>query len=209
MNSLFPHWPDYPVLSSKNLRDARLYAGRADMIAALPIRRNGIVAEIGVWRADFSKVLINALKPSRFMAFDIFTGHHYKNWNGQTGQQLFDNLTHRQFYEREIAAFGDVVTIVEGSSQETLHDHTNRSFDLVYVDGDHVYEAVKADAALATKMVSDSGVLVFNDYILLDESHGPYGVVPVVNELVVNQGWVIVGFSLDFHLYCDIALQRA
>ena len=206
--NLFPHWPDYPKLSSNNLRDARLYANRADMIAALPIRRMGIVAEIGVWRAEFSKVLIDTLKPSRFMAFDVFTGHHYKNWNNQTGEQLFDGLTHRQFYEREMAAFGDIVTVIEGSSQETLRAHTNQSFDLVYVDGDHVYEAVKADAELATKMISDAGVLVFNDYILLDESHGPYGVVPVVNELVVNQGWSIVGFSLDYHLYCDIALRR-
>jgi hypothetical protein len=206
--NLFPHWPEYPRLSSDNLRDARLYATRADMIAALPIRKKGVVAEIGVWRADFSKVLIDRLDPSRFLAFDVFTGHLYKNWNGQTGQQLFDGLTHRQFYERQIAPFGEVVTIVEGSSQETLRGYADGSFDLVYVDGDHRYEAVKADAELAAKMTADSGFLVFNDYILLDESHGPYGVVPVVNELVVSQGWSIVGYALDYHLYCDIALQR-
>jgi hypothetical protein len=206
---LFPHWPEYPRLSSDNLRDARLYANRADMIAALPIRKKGIVAEIGVWRADFSKVLIQTLDPSRFLAFDVFTGHLYENWNGQTGQQLFDGLTHRQFYEREIGRFSNIATIVEGSSQETLRQYADGSFDLVYVDGDHHYDAVKADADLAAKMAAPSGVLVFNDYILLDESHGPYSVVPVVNELVVNHGWSIVGYALDYHLYCDIALQRA
>ena len=31
---------------------------------------------------------------------------------------------------------------------------------------------------------------------------------PVVNDLVVNHGWRVVGFALDQHLYCDIALQR-
>ena len=208
MNDLFPHWPDYPVLSTRNLRNARLFANRVDTIEGLSIRRRGFVAEIGVWRADFSKVLIDKLQPTRFVAFDIFTGHHYKNWNNQTGHQLFDGLTHRQYYEREMKPFADVVTIVEGDSKQTLATYTDASFDLVYVDGDHLYESVKADAELATRMVKDTGFLIFNDYILLDESHGPYGVVPVVNELVVNQGWAIVGYSLDFHLYCDIALQR-
>lgn len=211
MNNLFPHWPDYPVLSSDNLRDARLYANRSDLIASLPIPKNGKIAEIGVWRANFSKTLVNTLQPSQFFAFDVFTGHHYNEenlWNGKTGKELFDGLTHRQFYEREMSAFGSAVQIVEGSSQQTLLGHTDGSFDLVYVDGDHTYEAVRTDAELSAKMVSASGFLVFNDYILLDESHGPYSVVPVVNDLVVNRGWSIVGYALDHHLYCDVALQR-
>jgi hypothetical protein len=121
---------------------------------------------------------------------------------------LFDGLTQRQYYEREMASFLDVTTIVEGRSQETLRNYTDRSFDLVYVDGDHEYESVKADAELAVEMTADSGFLVFNDYLLFDHNNLAYGIVPVVNDLVVNHGWYIVGYAINHALYSDIALQR-
>jgi hypothetical protein len=206
--SVLTRWPKYPELSAHNLRDARLYADRADLIAELPVRKGGKVAEIGVWRGAFSQVLLSKLKPSQFFAFDIFTGHLYENWNGLTGHQLFDGLTQRQYYEREIAPFMNVTTIVEGRSQETLRNYTDRSFDLVYVDGDHEYDAVKADTELAVEMTSDSGFLVFNDYLLFDHKNDTYGIVPVVNDLAVNHGWDVVGFAINHALYADIALQR-
>lgn len=207
--SALTRWPRYPDLQAHNLRDARLYADRADMIAALPVPKGGKVAEIGVWRAAFSKVLVSALQPSQFFAFDIFTGHTIEEWNGLTGRQLFDGLTHRQYYEREMAPFRNVTTVVEGDSQQTLRRHTDRSFDLVYIDGAHDYESVKADAALAIEMAKDGGFLVFNDYLLQDLNNAAYGIVPVVNELVVNHGWYVVGFAINHGLYADIAIQRA
>jgi hypothetical protein len=195
-------------LSAEHVRGAQLYANRTDQIAALPVRKGGKVAEIGVWRATFSKVLVTRLEPRQFLAFDIFTGHEETDWNGMTGHELFDGLSHRQYYEREMAPYRAVTTIVEGSSLETLRAYTDRSFDLVYVDGNHHYDFVKADAALGAEMTKDSGFLVFNDYMLIDHNNAAYGVVPVVNDLVVNQGWRVVGYALDHGLYCDIALQR-
>ncbi|MCM2511256.1 hypothetical protein ACVCIC_04940 [Burkholderia glumae] len=35
-----------------------------------------------------------------------------------------------------------------------------------------------------------------------------YGIVPVVNEMVVNQGWKVIGFALQKDMFCDIAIQR-
>lgn len=206
--SALTRWPKYPELSAHNLRDARLYADRADMIAALPVRKGGKVAEIGVWRAAFSKVLVTKLEPSQFFAFDIFTGHLLKEWNTLTGHQLFDGLTQRQYFEREMAPFLGITTVVEGRSQETLRGYTDRSFDLVYVDGDHAYESVKADAELAVEMAAPSGFLVFNDYLMYDHNNEAYRIVPVVNDLVVNHGWYIVGYAINHALYSDIALQR-
>jgi hypothetical protein len=201
-------WPPYPALAAEHVRGARLFANRHDQIAGLPIARGGRVAEIGVWRAAFSRVLVDLLQPRQFVAFDIFTGHLETNWNGMTGHQLFDGLTHRQFYEREMAAVAARVTVVEGDSRQTLRSYTDRSFDLVYVDGNHYHEFVKSDAELGGEMVKDDGFLVFNDYMLIDHNHANYAIVPVVNDMVVNRGWQVVGFALDQHLYCDIALRR-
>lgn len=206
---MFSHWPDFPAIKTEHLSDARLYADRNDLICSLPIRRRGKIAEIGVWRAAFSKVLVTELRPRDFFAFDIFTGHKEIDWNGMTGKQLFDGLTHRQYYEREMEQFSDSVTVVDGPSAVTLKRYMDNSFDLVYVDAAHDYDSVKSDAALAQGMVADKGFLVFNDYTLLDPNNGaPYGVVPAVNELVVNRGWRVVGFALNVGMYCDIALRR-
>ncbi len=208
--SSLTRWPPYPELRAHNLRDARLYAERSDLIAALPVPKGGKVAEIGVWRGDFSKVLVSALKPRQFFAFDIFTCHTLENWNGVTGHQLFDGLTQRQHYEREMAPYLDTttITIVEGRSQETLRGHTDGSFDLVYIDAGHEYENVKSDSEFAVEMTAKSGFLVFNDYMLFDQDNSTYGIVPVVNDLVVNRGWDVVGFAINHALYADIALQR-
>jgi hypothetical protein len=206
---MFSHWPDFPAVKTEHLWDARLYADRSDLIRSLPVRRRGKIAEIGVWRAAFSKILVTELKPRNFFAFDIFTGHKETDWNGMTGKELFDGLTHRKYYEREMTQFRDVITIIDGPSTTTLKDYMDHSFDLVYVDAAHDYDSVKKDAELAQGMVADNGLLVFNDYTLLDPNNGaPYGIVPVVNELVAKQGWRIVGFALDVGMYCDIALRR-
>ena len=121
---------------------------------------------------------------------------------------MFDGLTQRQYYEREMAPYLDVIRIVEGNSQETLRSYTDGSFDLVYVDAAHEYDAVKADAEYAVEMTAKSGFLVFNDYMMFDHNNYTYGIVPVVNELAVNHGWDVVGFAINHALYADIALQR-
>lgn len=204
-------WPAFPNIESEHVVvGAHVHANRKSLITSLPVAQRGKIAEIGVWQGAFSNFLASELAPRQFFAFDVFTGHTLPEWHGVTGQQLFEGLTHREFYEREMARFRDIMVVVEGSSAVTLRDYTDRSFDFVYVDGDHSYEAVQADAALAVEMVSENGFLIFNDYTLRDPIDcSPYGVVPVVNDLVVNHGWQVVGYALQEGLYCDIALRRA
>ena len=210
-SGIYPHWPKVPAIENEHLIvDARVFANRKSLIASLPVPRGGKVAEIGVWQGTFSTFLIEQLRPRRLFAFDIFTGHECDEWNGYSGNQLFEGLTHRQFFEQAMAPFGDVTVIVEGPSETTLGDYTDRSFDLVYVDGGHDYDTVKADADLAVEMVSETGFLLFNDYIMLDPGKGDiYGIVPVVNDLVVHGPWRVVGYALNEHLFCDIALCRS
>jgi hypothetical protein len=210
LSERYPDWPEIPAIGNEHLVDARLHANRKSMVASLPVPQGGKIAEIGVFKGGFSTFLIEELKPRQFFGFDAFAMHKRINRRSITGTQLFEGLTHRQYYERAMAKFGDIVIPVEGLTAQTLRGYTDRSFDLVYVDAGHSYAEVKADAACAVEMVSEGGFLVFDDYTLIDPStYVPCGVVPVVNDLVVNQGWIIVGYSLEEYLYCDIALRRA
>ena len=80
---------------------------------------------------------------------------------------------------------------------------------MIYIDGDHTLEGVRRDAFAAIDKLNDDGILIFNDYIMCDYTQNiPYGVMHVVNDLCVNHGWKINGFTLLNHMFCDVSLER-
>jgi hypothetical protein len=185
-----------PVIASEHIRDARLYADRKDLILALCTSgKVDVIGEVGVALGEFSEFLLKSLAPKLFIGFDLFDLHHQNELWGQDTKAIFKGKTH--YAEK-------------GPSQEMLARFPDGSFNLIYLDADHGYDGVKQDAELASKKLAADGLLIFNDYIMYDHiMHSPYGVVPVVNDMVVNEGWDVVGFSLQQQLFCDIALRRS
>jgi len=199
---------DFPALTSADLLEAKLFATRQELVAALGIPRRGIIAEVGVGLGDFSHYLIEALDPAQFIAIDIFEMHKSpQNW-GRLSTEIFGSLTHEEFYRARLQASQDRVLICRGFSHEMLRGFPDGHFDLVYVDAGHDYASVANDAAISALKLKPHGVLLFNDYTMFDVDAMPYGVVPAVNELVRAGGWKVIGFALEHHLYCDIALRK-
>lgn len=69
---------------------------------------------------------------------------------------------------------------IKGESQKVL-PKLEKGFGFIFIDADHSYEAVKADAALCRPLLAEGGILAFHDY---DDGHP--GVVQVVNELLAD-----------------------
>ena len=200
---------EFPELSAQHLLNAKLYATRCDLIADLVIPRGGTVAELGVAYGTFSKFLVDNLQPRSFHAFDLFQLHHLKTLWGQDTRSVFQGMTHLEFYRATMQSAGAEIVIHEGPCQSTLPLVPDYLFDMIYVDAGHTYDDVIADANLAQRKLKPNGILVFNDYIMYDPFlKVDYGVVPVVNELVVYHGWKVIGFALQKHLFCDIAIVR-
>jgi Methyltransferase domain len=211
MPASWPPYPymDFPVLRAEHLRDARLYAERADLITGLALPPGPTVGEVGVGLGNFSEFMLKTLHPKKFVAFDTFELHDLPVLWGQQTAELFGGMTHRAYYEQRLAVWRHFLAIEEGPSQDTLARYPEKSFDLIYVDADHRYDAIQRDAALAGNLMKRNGVLIFNDYTMLDHlTGGVHGVVPVVNQLIVNEGWRVIGFSLQQHMFCDIALRK-
>jgi len=203
-------WRQYPAIQPEHIApDARLFAHRTAMMAAIGARYHGGTAvEIGVAFGDFSAVILHAMQPRQFVALDLFTLHQSETVWGKPTSDIFGPQSHETFYRHRFAAKPEVEIHI-GLSQETLARFPDRHFDLIYVDADHCYEGVKADATLAAHKLAPSGTLVFNDYIMWDHAaEAPCGVVPAVNELVVESGFLIVGFAFDINCFCDIALRQ-
>jgi hypothetical protein len=204
----YPH-RDFPALTADHFNDARLYADRRDLVEGLGLSTGGAAAEVGVAQGDFSQELLRILQPSLFVAIDLFTMHEQPMHWGRSSQEIFEGLSHAEYYARRFAAFGGVVQVREGRSDEVLETFPDQFFDLIYLDADHRFESIEKDASIATRKLKPSGTLVFNDYVMYDHLlNEPYGIVPVVNRLVVEGGWEVVGFALQQHMFCDIALRR-
>jgi hypothetical protein len=200
---------NYPSLTSRHIYDARLFATRYDMVRELAadLPSNPSVCEVGVALGDFSENLMRSLNPSRFVAVDWFRVHEDELVWGRPADEVFKGKTHGQFYRDRFA--GKPVEIHEGDSAPTLSALEDETFDLIYLDGDHSYESVKADAQAALRKIKPSGILIFNDYIMIDTfRRDDYGVVPVVNQICADTDWRIIGLALEHSMFCDVALKR-
>ena len=142
------YYENYPALKANHLDNPRMFANRQDLISAMGFLKGGVIAEIGVADGSFSEFLLSELRPRKFVAFDIFTMHEFiTNFAGRT--DIFGNMTQLEHYRRKFADRGTQVMIEVGMSQLNLAKYPDKSFDLIYIDGDHSYASVKGDANLA------------------------------------------------------------
>lgn len=200
----------YPQLEPSDVENAKLFAGRDSLVKYLaPELKGGAIAEVGVMYGDFSDFILRTIQPEIFVAIDRFDLHTVPViWNKNSAER-FQGMSHREFYMRRFAERSQQVKCEQGDSCEVLARYADHTFDMIYVDAGHDYESVKGDANLAKQKIKPEGILVFNDYIKYshyDDCY--YGVIPVVNDLVVNQGFEVVGFALQADMYCDIAIRR-
>jgi hypothetical protein len=108
-----------------------------------------VLSQIGV-----AQCLLTALRPRKFVAFDTFAMHEYPMHWGVPSSKLFDNMTHLEFYKRKFSDRGAQVVLEEGLRNEKLVAYPDECFDLIYIDADHSYEAVKQDSDLARRKLS-------------------------------------------------------
>jgi hypothetical protein len=200
----------HPALTAEHLKNARLFANREDMVASLNTQiGRGRIAELGVATGDFSKILLRLLDPIQFVGLDIFEMHHADSHWGIPIEELLHGMTHRGYYEHNLRQWKDILVVEEGDGKTNLSKYPDDCFDMIYIDAFHTYEPVKAEAEICKQKVKPGGILFFNDYIMWSHcDHTPYGVVAACNELVVNEGYEVVGFALQQQMYCDMAVRR-
>jgi len=170
-----------PPLSQSALDGAKLYADRETMLGALP--RGGTVAEVGVWRGDFSKLIWETCKPDELHLIDIdFSPFDWPETKAVKHQ---------------------------GDSFEILRSFEPGSFDWIYIDGDHAYEGVSKDLAAAHAALKPGGRLMCNDYAnWCSLAVTPYGVARALNEFILREGYTVDGLALHPAGLPDILIRK-
>lgn len=176
--------PPAPQIPQAQLDGCQLLCDRHEMLRRLP--QGGIIAEIGTYRGSFARTMLDTMAPRRLHLADI-------TFSLCSADVLADPRVERH----------------EGTSLAFLNSRTDASFDVIYVDADHGYDAVRADAAAAAPKVKPGGFLIFNDFArIIRPGFGVLGVHQAVCEFAVASGWPVAFFCLEGEALYDIALRR-
>jgi SAM-dependent methyltransferase len=177
-----------PIVPSKTLpedlvRDCRLCNSRSALLELLP--PGGRVAELGTLKGDFAREILARNKPKELHVIDV----DYSQFD-QT--LLADTRLVRH----------------QGLTDAVIGEFDDASFDWIYVDADHSYDGVAADARASAPKLKPGGFLVFNDFGQIDPFLGRYGVHRAVIDFAVKMGWPLRFFALHHYAMYDVALQK-
>lgn len=172
---------------------------RVHLMEFLP--KGGEVAEIGVATGDFSRAILDIVKPDRLHLIDP--------WEFQDREDYIDDpnnvpdAENQARYEAILEMFsGEIasgqVVVHRAYSQDVAPSFADGQFDWVFIDGLHTYEGCRTDLVSYAPKVKPSGFILGHDYSN-NEIHRKIqsGVVEAVNEFVLNGDYTFVALTLE------------
>jgi lipopolysaccharide biosynthesis glycosyltransferase len=163
---------------------------RNNLLDFLP--KNLKIAELGIFKGDFSKIILEKLLPSELFLVDIFP-ENMCSGDKDGNNIVFLNLS--EMYDQILKEFKDFdnVKIVRSYTLDFLNSLEDEYLDAVYIDADHTYEAVKKDLELSFRKVKTGGIIMGHDYsdIMFPD------VVKAVDEFCNNMGLQISYLTND------------
>jgi len=128
------------------------------------------VLEIGVHKGDFSKQLAHNLDPKKLILVDPWIAYDdeiYSNsWYGNSSisnQVIQDQyfLDIKKYFENEIRL--ETVEVHRKTSDD-FFDQNQLKFDLIYIDGNHLFDFVVRDITNSLNFINRDGIIVLDDY---------------------------------------------
>jgi hypothetical protein len=140
----------------------KIFQTRNQMIAALP--KNRVIAELGVFKGEFSRLLLDICKPKELVLIDLWDGGIILS--GDVDGNNVERINCHHLEKTVINSFQglDHVIIRKGYTTEVLSEYPDNYFDVIYIDADHSYEGCKADLKMSYKKIKNGGYIMGHDY---------------------------------------------
>jgi SAM-dependent methyltransferase len=177
---------------------------RARLLAMFP--KGGVGAEVGSWKGDFASQLLTVTRPRQLYLIDPWEhreedAYEHALFGGEAGD---GHAKMEAVYRGVLDRFGaeiehGQVFVRRSRSGEAAADLADDSLDWVYIDGDHTYDAVKADLEAYHRVVRPGGLLAGDDYGL--PGWWESGVTRAVDEFTASgrcDGPTIIGSQFIF-----------
>jgi len=134
------------------------------------------IAEIGVFKGDFSDFIFNHLYPKELYLVDIFEGNL---GSGDKDGNNMEYLNLDNSYKNLLEKYNknENVKVIKDFSTRFLSKIDNNYFDIIYIDADHEYFSVKMDLDSAYSKIKIGGYLCGHDY-----TPKTWGVIKAVDE---------------------------
>ena len=133
--------------------------------------RHSVGAEIGVWKGEFSALVLDVVQPKRFYLVDPWkyqTSPDYSRalYGGTKGRdQVNLDEIHRSVVEKFSDQInGGIVEVKRAQSEKAAAEFPDNYLDWIYVDGDHRFEAVLKDLVLYHPKLKPGGIAAGDDY---------------------------------------------
>lgn len=166
----------------------KIFETRNDML--LEFNKNLKIAELGVFRGEFSKIIHQICEPTELYLVDLYEGVFAsgdKDGKNYQSVQLEDEM------QRLINEFSNntEVKVIKSSTTTFLSNIEDDYLDLVYIDADHSYNGVMNDLLLSYQKVKNGGYICGHDYI------SNTGCASAVNEFCSNKNLKIEYITND------------
>jgi len=129
-----------------------------------------IGAEIGVYRGEYSQVLLDKNPNLKLYLVDPWFTVEFGDYSNKEKQRRNFSLTRQNLVGRN-------VEYIVKSSHDALTNIPDASLDFVYIDGSHYFDDVMFDLIEWTKKVRVGGIVSGHDYF----HHHNFGVVIAVD----------------------------
>ena len=131
------------------------------------IKKNSICCEIGIWKGEFSDLILNKNNPSKLYLVDPWKNFGSDYFDKKHDKYSQSNQDKRYSLVKEKLKNhieNNTVEILRMTSKEALKKIQHIKFDFIYIDGNHKYEFVKFDLENYYNLLKSGGYLVGDDY---------------------------------------------
>jgi predicted O-methyltransferase YrrM len=172
--------------SSANLTIERTLAPRQEQLLRIvrPLGERLVGAEIGVYDGGTSAALLNGLPELRLWMIDPWRPYEGKSELGVLDQAAFDRARARAEWWTLPAA--ERRFVLREPSLEAAQRFAAESLDFAFIDGNHLYEHVRADLHAWWPKIRAGGLLSGHDYGICRDATGQWGVRRAVDEFAGN-----------------------
>jgi hypothetical protein len=169
---------------------------RRRLLARLP--SNAVCAEIGTWRGDFAQTILSSRRPRTLYLIDpwehrqedAYSRAMFGGGDGD-GQGEMDAIYAGVLERFRSAIERGQIEVKRSRSLDAAASFGDETLDWVYIDGDHTFEAVRADLEAYHRTVKPGGLIAGDDYGL--PGWWGDGVTRAVDEFAARAELTIIG----------------
>ena len=137
------------------------------------LNKNSKLVEVGVWKGDFSRQILNISSPKLLILVDSWTFDEkvrgcapQVNGEEPLNQHFFDQAKNDTFNKFENI---QNVHILDLNSLDASNNYEDNFFDYIYIDAEHTYKAVTNDLKVWYPKLKKNGILFGDDYYWREE----------------------------------------